>query len=232
MALLTMKRLLICVEGETEESFVDRILGPHLIGNGFSLVIPHLMGMGRERSQRGGVRRWSSVRQEILRHLREDAGRYVSTMVDYYGMPHDWPARAGPFTAAMSASDRADEIEAALLRDVSNEMGTDFNPDRFIPYVMMHEFEAMLFSDCQSFATAVRRADLSMNFQAIRDEFGSPEEIDDSPDTAPSKRIESLMPAYQKPTMGVQAAQNIGLEAIRSECPHFADWLERLESLL
>ena len=227
-----MKRLLICVEGETEESFVDRLLGPYLIDKGYSLVFPHLMGVRRERSRRGGIRRWSSVRQEILNHLREDPERYVSTMVDYYGMPNDWPGRASPFTAAMSASDRADEIEAALLRDVSNEMGTDFNPDRFIPYVMMREFEALLFSNCDSFARAIGRSDLIDDFQAIRDDFTTPEEIDDSPDTAPSKRIEALHPAYQKPTMGVLAAQSISLEAIRSECPHFADWLERLASLL
>ena len=110
-------------------------------------------------------------------------------------------------------------------------MDRNFNPNRFVPYVMMHEFEAMLFSDCQAFGNAIGRSDLSAGFQAIRSEFDSPEEIDDAPTNAPSKRIEALLPGYQKPTMGVQAAQNIGLEAIRRECPHFADWLERLESL-
>ena len=152
-------------------------------------------------------------------------------MVDYYGMPDDWPGRANPFTAAMSVSDRAEEIEDALLQDVRNEMGTSFNPNRFVPYVMMHEFEAMLFSDCASLGHSIGRSGLIADLQAIRDDFDTPEEIDDSPDTAPSRRIESLMPAYQKPTMGVQAAQNIGLEAIRRECPHFADWLDRLEHL-
>ena len=152
-------------------------------------------------------------------------------MVDYYGMPHDWPGRAAPFTAAMSPSDRANEIEEALLQDICDEMGTDFNPGRFIPYVMMHEFEAMLFSDCHALATAIGHPDLTADFQAIRDEFGSPEEIDDSPDTAPSKRIERLMPAYQKPTMGVQATQSIGIDAIRNQCPHFDAWLHRLETL-
>ncbi len=110
-------------------------------------------------------------------------------------------------------------------------MGTSFNPNRFVPFVMMHEFEAMLFSDCPTFATAIGQSDLSPSLQAIRDNFASPEEIDDSPDTAPSKRIEALHPAYQKPTMGLLAAQSIGLQAIRNECPHFAAWLHRLETL-
>ena len=166
-----------------------------------------------------------------MRHLREDQERYVSTMVDYYGMPNDWPGRADA-SATLAASGRAEAIEDALLQDVSNEMGTNFNSNRFIPYVMMHEFEAMLFSDCRAFGNAIGYSELSGNFQAIRDEFDSPEEIDDSPVTAPSKRIEALLPVYQKPTMGVQAAQSIGLDKIRSECPHFRNWLERLESLL
>ena len=110
-------------------------------------------------------------------------------------------------------------------------MGRNFNPDRFIPYVMMHEFEAMLFSDCQHSHTAIGRMDLTPNLQSIRDDFNTPEEIDDSPDTAPSKRIEALLPAYQKTTMGLQAAQSIGLESIRNQCPHFDAWLHRLETL-
>ena len=126
--------------------------------------------------------------------------------------------------SASRSFERAEEIEDSLLQDVCNEMDANFNSNRFIPYVMMHEFEAMLFSDCDSFGHAIGQSDLIGDFQGIRDDFTSPEEIDDSPtDTAPSKRIENLMPAYQKPTMGVQAAQNIGLEAIRRECPHFAD---------
>ena len=152
-------------------------------------------------------------------------------MVDYYGMPNDWPGRANPFTAAMSVSDRAEEIEDALLQDVRNEMGTSFNPNRFVPYVMMHEFEAMLFSDCDSFGHAIGRSDLIDDFQEIRDDFTSPEEIDDSPINAPSKRIIKLFPGYNKPVGGTVGVLGIGLDTIRSECQHFADWLRRLESL-
>ena len=226
-----MRRLLVHIEGRTEFLFVNDILAPHLYNLGYVSVGARLMGGQRSSRSRGGVRPWESVRTIIVNHLRSDSELVISTMVDYYGMPNDWPGRANPFTAAMSVSDRAEEIEGALLQDMSDEMGSSFNPDRFIPYVMMHEFEAMLFSDCQAFATAIGRTDLSANFQAIRDEFGSPEEIDDSPDTAPSKRIESLMPAYQKPTMGVQAAQIISIATIRNQCLHFDAWLHRLESL-
>ena len=226
-----MTRLLIHVEGETEEAFVNDVLSEHLYRIGYTVVGARMMGSAQQRARRGGIVPWEIARQRILNHFREDPARYVSTMVDYYGMPNDWPGRANPFTAAMSVSDRAMEIENALLQDVCNEMDSSFNPARFVPYVMMHEYEAMLFSDCERFGHAIGQRDLIGDFQAIRDGFDTPENIDDSPLTVPSKRIESLMPAYQKPTMGTQAVQSIGLEAIRRECPHFADWLERLESL-
>ena len=110
-------------------------------------------------------------------------------------------------------------------------MGSSFNPHRFVPYLMMHEFEAMLFSDCAAFASGIGCPDLAPSLQAIRDRFASPEEIDDSPVTAPSKRIATLIPGYQKPTQGLLAIQEIGLDAIRAQCPHFRAWLERLEGL-
>ena len=152
-------------------------------------------------------------------------------MVDYYAMPLDWPGRVDRIAQGTTSSQIAESIEEALLADICGHMDRNFNPDRFLPYVMMHEFEAMLFSDCHALATAIGHPDLTADFQAIRDEFGSPEEIDNSPDTAPSKRIERLMPAYQKPTMGVQASQYIGIATIRNQCPHFDAWLHRLETL-
>ena len=96
---------------------------------------------------------------------------------------------------------------------------------------MMHEFEALLFSDCEQFGRGIGRPDLAASFQGIRDQFASPEEIDDSPETAPSRRVELLVAGYQKPLLGILAALEIGLDAMRGECPHFAMWLSRLEAL-
>lgn len=96
---------------------------------------------------------------------------------------------------------------------------------------MMHEFEGMLFSDCRRFAGGIGRPDLAAALQGIRDQFASPEEVNDSPETAPSKRILQLIPGYEKPLLGTLAALEIGLPAIRRECPHFRGWLDRLASL-
>jgi hypothetical protein len=78
----------------------------------------------------------------------------------------------------------------------------------------------------------VGRPDLSHRFQTVRDQFATPEEIDNSPETAPSRRVSDVVPGYQKPLMGVLAAQEIGIETIRRECPFFASWIKKLEELV
>ncbi|MDE2798306.1 MAG: DUF4276 family protein [Gemmatimonadota bacterium] len=227
-----MTRLLIHVEGTTEENFVNQILGPHLYDAcGYTMVSARLMGNSPQRDRRGGIKPWPAERRDILNHLKEDTSCLVSTMVDYYGLPKSgsgaWPGRETADNVPYP--EKANTVENALLTDICEQMGNAFNPNRFIPYLMMHEFEALLFSDCEAFSRGIERPDMAQEFQKIRDSFGSPEEIDDSPHTAPSKRIERLVPGYQKPLFGTLAALDIGLDKIRAECPHFQSWLARLE---
>ena len=226
-----MTRLLVHVEGETEESFVNEVLAPHLQGRGFSSVGARLLGNARQRERRGGIRGWPSVRTDVLRHLKQDRGSVATTMVDYYGLPGAgpgaWPGRGG---VAPSGPGKAAAVESALARDVGRKMGSGFDRSRFIPYVVMHEFEALLFSDCGLFAAGIGRPDLAPHFQEIRDAFADPEEIDDSPRTAPSRRVEGLAPGYQKPLDGTLAALAIGISRMRENCPRFACWLGRLEA--
>lgn len=228
-----MSRLLLHVEGQTEEIFVNDVLAPHLCVRGYDSVRARLVGNARQRDRRGGIRDWNAVRRDIANHLKEDTRAFATTMVDYYGLPRSehraWPGRARAST--LPFAEKADAVEAALLADIGSEMGGGLYPNRFVPYVMMHEFEALLFSDCEQFGRGIGRPDLAESFQAIRDQFASPEEIDDSPETAPSKRVESLVAGYQKPLLGILAALEIGLDAMRRECPHFATWLSRLEAL-
>ena len=122
---------------------------------------------------------------------------------------------------------RVDDVANAI----SLEMGANFDTDRFVPFVIMHEFEGLLFSDCAAFARGIGQLALEPSFQAIRDQFTTPEDINDSPNTAPSKRIINLMPEYDKPLYGNLAALEIGLDCIRQACPHFRNWLSKLEAL-
>ena len=153
-------------------------------------------------------------------------------MVDYYGLPRTgrkaWPGREEASRAGFQALPEV--VEKALLEDVARIMGAGFDPSRFIPFVTMHEFEALLFSDCERFARGIGQPEMTSPLQEIRNAFSNPEEIDDSPDTAPSKRVIALIPGYQKPLMGTLAALEIGLVAMRAECRHFDAWLQRLET--
>lgn len=228
-----MARLLVHVEGQTEEAFVNEVLADHLYAHGYTQVSARIVGNARQRNRRGGIRGWDSVSKDIVRHLREDQGCIATTLVDYYALPQSgggaWPGRA--VAGALSFLDKAATVESALHRDIAAAMGEDFNPLRFLPFVVMHEFEGLLFSDCQAFAAGVGDSGLAASLQAIRDQFASPEEINDSPQTAPSKRVEALIPGYQKPLLGTLAALEIGLGRIRLACPHFQAWLTRLEGL-
>jgi hypothetical protein len=229
-----MDRLLIHVEGETEETVVNEVLRPHLYKYGYKKVSARLLGNARQRDRRGGIRAWSSVRNDILQHLKEDQGAVVTTMVDYYALPQAggraWPGRAEAGT--LPFPQKASTVEDALLAEIRQEMGKNFDARRFIPFVMIHEFESLLFSDCDRFAYGIGQPDLAQKFQAIRDQFTNPEEINDSPTTAPSKRVQKLVPGYEKPLLGTLAVIEIGLDRIRAECPHFRYWIERLETLL
>jgi hypothetical protein len=93
-----MAHLLIHVEGQTEEGFVNEVLRDHLVAKGHHSVAARMVGNARLRSRRGGIRPWPSVRTDILNHLREDQDCVATTMVDYYGMPQKgsggWPGRA------------------------------------------------------------------------------------------------------------------------------------------
>ena len=224
-----MTRLLVHVEGQTEETFVDEVLAPELYRHGYVEVSARIIGNARQRHRRGGITPWTTALRDMVNHLKEDTDCFATTMVDYYGLPDDWPGRLQ--SNALAYSQKADTVQGALLADISQQMGASFNPDRFVPYVMMHEFEAMLFSDCERFSLGIGRPELASKIQEIRDGFASLEEIDDSPSTAPSKRIQHLMPGYQKPLLGNLAALEIGLDVIRAECAHFREWLEALEKL-
>ena len=230
-----MARLFVLVEGETEETFVNEVLAPHLYVNGFEAVSAKLMGNARLRSKRGGVRVWTHVKGDIVRHLRTDRKVIITTMVDYYGMPSD-PAKQGAWPGRHQATKlrfakKAECVESGMATDIQKELGKQWDPARFIPFVLIHEFESLLFSDCKRFASAIGRTHLAPRLHAIRQAFKSPEEINDSPSTHPSQRILDLVPDYQKPLFGNIGALEIGFEAIRAECPHFRAWLERLEAL-
>src|SRR5437867_4483789 len=168
-----MSRLFIHVEGETEETFVNEMLCDYLYSKGFTQVSARIVGNARLRHRRGGIRGWDSVKKDIVRHLRGDATAYGTTMVDYYALPQSgagaWPGRAE--AATLPTPLKAATVEEALNADIQAEMGAAFFPNRFVPFVMIHEFEGLLFSDCSAFSRAIGKPELEFAFQEVRDEF-------------------------------------------------------------
>lgn len=226
-----MNDLAVIVEGQTEQAFVRDVLAPHLatFGVGAWARLP-----GRVH-RRGGVPAWEVVRGDILRTLKERQGRYCTTMFDFYAMPHDWPGRRQ--ASARPINERGPFVEAALSADLTGYAGHGFDPTLFIPYVQMHEFEALLFSDIDILCTILsplgrrRKEDLAACLNLVLAEAGEPEAIDDRPQCAPSKRIQNEVPGYRKSLHGPIAANRIGLETICRMCQHFCSWLQRLEPL-
>ena len=165
-----MSRILVHVEGQTEEEFVNSVLAPHLYDVGYKSVGARLLGNARQRNRRGGVRPWGSVRKDILNHLTVDQTTIATTMVDYYGLPHTWPGREGS-GGKKTLKGRATIVEKAVLEDISGSLTGAFDRRRFVPYVVMHEFEGLLFSDPNRFAQGIGRPALASELQAIRDEI-------------------------------------------------------------
>jgi len=212
---------------------VREILRDHLLAKGYSDVSPRIAGNARSRQKRWGIKPWLSARKDITNHLKEDPGCMATTMVDFYALParkedEAWPGRAE--ASSLNGEQKALHVESAMLEDVAAEMGGRFDVRRFVPFVVLHEFEGLLFSDCAAFSRAVDRPDLEAALSDIRNQFATPEDINDSPVTAPSKRVLRLIGGYDKPFHGPLAAIEIGLDSIRRECPHFDRWLARLES--
>ena len=233
-----MSRLLVLCEGHTETEFVKLVLRWHLASVGYHSVVARLFGDHRSSARRGGIVRWPRARRDIVRHLKQDSGVIVTTMVDYYGLPsaspNGWPGRQAS-ESERDVGRRAAVVEAAAGDDISATLGRYRADDRFVPFVMLHEFEALLFSDCQKFADAVAgfgddlpATELAARLERIRRSHATPEEIDDDPQGSPSKRIQGFIPWYRKRSMGSQAARAIGIPAMTQACPHFASWIERL----
>ena len=165
----------------------------------------------------------------MLLLLKQERHTFVTTMFDYYGMPKSWPGRVAAKRAVFI--NKARIVEDAIRSDIAKGMGRFFDSQRFIPYVQMHEFEALLFSQPRTVCEVLRSPETEPLVEGIRAEFATPEEIDDGPQSAPSKRLLDLFSDYRKRFHGLIAAERIGIERLQSECPHFADWSRRLERL-
>lgn len=217
-------RVNIIVEGQTEETFVrDVLCEPLAIQQVF--VTAHCVETGRRAAHiyRGGMTSYAKARRDIIRWLKQERQAYVTTMFDLYRLPQDFPG----MLAAQAIRDPYARI--AMLEE---KLADDIGVAHFIPYLQLHEFEGLLFSDVEAIDDVLGLAKSQLQvLQAIRGHFSTPELINDGETTAPAKRLKALYPGYHKTAFGPRIAARIGLATMRRECPHFDDWLLRLETL-
>lgn len=218
------KRVLILVEGQTEERFVKDVLGPVFFDQQlfFQATILVTKRVKDGPNFKGGVTNFAKFENDARRLFNSAGGALVTTLLDYYRLPADFP---GVATRPLhgTALQRVMHVEA----EIAKHFGT---PANFLPFLALHEFEAWLFASATELPRALTDAKKQKEFEAVRASVATPEDINERPDHAPSKRIASLFPAYKKTLHGPTVVQRIGLEQIRKECPHFNDWLTKLET--
>lgn len=215
-----MKRIYIFCEGQTEETFVREVLYAHFCAlNVF--VTPIVLRTGKQ--GKGGVTSYKNMKEQINKKCREDQASFVTTFIDFYGL---YKVTDFPDIERIKSQPTQEKI---LLAERS--LGQDINMANFIPNIIMHEFEGLLFSNPDAFSYFVDSVDVIESIRNIRKSFENPEMINDGISTAPSKRIISLCDKYEKVLYGSLIALEIGLSNIRRECPHFDSWIKRLESL-
>ncbi len=214
-----MKRVYVLAEGQTEETFLRDVLGPHLLPLEISLtaVIVSTKRIKSGLKFKGGISHFNQIRDELRRLLGDSSVAAVSTMFDYYGLPFDFPGR---LELKGSCFERVATLEAALALSIGDP--------RLIPYLSLHEFEALLFAGVGEFGSVFLKSKIPIDLQ---DAARSPEEVNDGPETHPAKRILRHYPAYQKPIHGPLIIGRIGLPTIRARCSHFDSWVSKLEAL-
>jgi hypothetical protein len=211
-----MRRVCIICEGPTEANFISQCLAPHLFNHDV-MAYPSILQApsGRHRGGRVTVER-------LIRHISHEyhACDRVSTLVDFYGF------------VDRNGRSRA-EVESAILSGIEHRT-TGFDARFVLPYLQMYEFEGLLFSNVEEFQWVVDgwSDDVRSQLQTVREAFPSPEDINDSPETAPSKRIRAIFAdgSYSKTEHGPLIAEAIGLEEIRKQCPAFNEWVGALEA--
>ena len=221
-------RLHFIVEGQTEETFVNRVLRPHLAQLSIWTKARRVMTSHKHGIKyRGGIMRYAQAKSDIKAWIMEDQNpdARFTTMFDLYHLPTDFPG-------SKDAAQISDPYQR--IRTLEDALSGDIADPRFIPYLQLHEFEALLLSDPQKLDSQF--PDRSTGVQQLVElasTFGSPELVNDGDKTAPSKRIIDKIPEYEKTkrSAGPIVTEKIGLPTLRSKCEHFGEWLERLETL-
>jgi len=213
------------VEGKTEQVFIEKVLAPYLGHKNIGIRATQVSKPG----QKGGDVRFSRAKRDLGGHLKQRSDTYVTTFVDYYGIK-EWPG-LDSIPSLASPETIAETINVATKEQIGSLFTEQQAERRFIPFIAVHEFEALLFSDAEILAQQLG-IDAS-RISTVITACGSPEAINNNPQTAPSKRLDDwcINGKFLKTTTGISVAEKIGIEKMRNECPLFDGWLAEFENI-
>ena len=215
-----MKFIQILVEGQTEETFVKSVFNPYFLRLEVHIT-PIILSTKRIKSGlkfKGGVSTYQKIRKDILHILGNTSAEIVTTMFDYYGLPDDFPGKISMTPGTCFA--KVNHLETEFAKDINNQ--------RFIPFLMLHEFEAFVFVAPDTVSKVFPGLNIVSQLTRIKNYYRTPEEINDGLETHPSKRIEGLAPEYRKSVHGPIITKRIGMDTMLQECPHFNQWIQRI----
>ena len=218
-----MTRVRVIVEGQTEEAFVKETLAPALFQYDV-YVAPTLIGRP---GHQGGRVTFDRICRDLILSLKQDAECYCTTLVDYYGLGNGFV----DVSRELSAASKAAALETSIFEAVDAATPGLRADQRCFPYIQLFEFEALLFSDVERLTQAVYAPAARLPLEAIRGQFTTPEDINNSKETAPSKRLKRHVSSYNKVLHGSLAASHIGINAIVQQCPRFSEWFNHLTAL-
>lgn len=216
------KNVHVLVEGQSEEAFIREILGPYCAHRGVYMTQSRLSKPG----SKGGDVRFSRSRNEIRNFLLQRKDWIICTFVDYYGI-HEWPGTSDipRHASPQQIADLMNNGAKTGMKESFPHLCYDID-SRYIPYTAVHEFETLLFSDCDILANELNISPLIVH--AVLHQFGEAERINNSPETAPSKRLLAWNPNYSKTRKGIAIAKTIGISKMRKACPLFNVWLNQI----
>lgn len=223
-------RLNVTAEGQAEEKFVKDALAPYLgVYNISTDTRCVLTSKDRRKYYRGGLISYQKAKSDIRSWLLSDANSDArfTTMFDLYALPNDFPG----YEKASSIRDPYEKVST-----LEKAFSDDINDNRFIPYIQLHEFETLLFSDLSMLRLEYfeHNKEISQLEKVLVDFSNNPELINENRNTAPSKRIIKLIPEYKgnKVNVGATIASMIGIDHLKKTCSHFNDWILKLEDLI
>ena len=211
-----MKYLIIVVEGQTEQEFVNDILRPYFATQGIYHVSARLIRTSR--SGKGGFVNFQHLQNDVNRILAIEKDAVVTTFIDFFRCPTNMPG----YEEAMKKENHQEAVE--ILEKKMTEL---FGNTHFVPYIQLHEFEALLFSSNKGFETYWEDEQTEKAMEIIA-QYPNPEDINSRPEKAPSKRIIEIKSDYDKVAEGNLLAMEIGIEEMLNHCPRFKQWIKCL----